>query len=125
VQYSLAVDRSNPHIGYLYQPAHPSIIRMMKNVVDVALSNDKWVSVCGEMGGECLYTPLILGLGIHELSMSPVSLPSVRMVIRSIKMHEAEDLVNYSLRCGSAQEVQEECKRFLQRVCPELVAKNV
>ena len=125
VQYSLAVDRSNPHIGYLYQPAHPSIIRMMKNVVDVALSNDKWVSVCGEMGGECLYTPLILGLGIHELSMSPVSLPSVRMVIRSIKMHEAEDLVNYSLGCGSAFEVQEECKRFLQRVCPELVTKNV
>jgi phosphotransferase system enzyme I (PtsI) len=98
---------------------------MMKNVVDVALSNDKWVSVCGEMGGECLYTPLILGLGIHELSMSPVSLPSVRMVIRSIKMHEAEDLVNYSLGCGSANEVQEECKRFLQRVCPELVTKNV
>lgn len=123
VQYSLAVDRSNPHIGYLYQPAHPSIIRMMKNVVDVAVSNDKWVSVCGEMGGECLYTPLILGLGIHELSMSPLSLPSVRMVIRSIKMHEAEDLVNYALSCGSAFEVQEECRTFLKRVCPKLVAQ--
>ncbi|MBP5674081.1 MAG: phosphoenolpyruvate--protein phosphotransferase [Victivallales bacterium] len=125
VQYSLAVDRSNPQIGYLYQPAHPSIIRMMKHVVDVATSNDKWVSVCGEMAGECLYTPLILGLGIHELSMSPVSLPSVRMVIRSIKMHEAEELVNYSLGCGSAYDVQAECKRFLKNVCPELVTKEI
>lgn len=121
VQYSLAVDRSNPRISYLYQPAHPSIIRMMRDVVKVAIEHGKWVSICGEMAGDCLYTPLILGLGIHELSMSPVALPSVSMVIRRIRMHQAEDLVDYALQCGSAREVQEECKRFLRTHCPELV----
>lgn len=120
VQYSLAVDRSNPRISYLYQPAHPSIIRMMRDVAKVAIEHGKWVSICGEMAGDCLYTPLILGLGIQELSMSPVALPSVSMVIRRIRMHQAEDLVDYALQCGSAREVQDECKRFLRTHCPEL-----
>lgn len=94
---------------------------MMRDVVKVAIEHGKWVSICGEMAGDCLYTPLILGLGIHELSMSPVALPSVSMVIRRIRMHQAEDLVDYALQCGSAREVQEECKRFLRTHCPELV----
>lgn len=120
VQYSLAVDRSNPTISHLYQPAHPSIIRMMKDVVDVANANGRWVSVCGEMAGDCLYTPLILGLGIHELSMSPVALGVIRKVIRSIKMHEAEHLVSYAMSCDRYSDVVAACQSLLDRACPDL-----
>ena len=120
VQYSLAVDRLNPSIGHLYQPANPAIIRMMKDVVDVATENGRWVSVCGEMAGDYHYTPLILGLGIHELSMSPVSIPKVHRVIRSIRMHEAEQLVDFALGCDTCAEVQEACQGLIRRSCPEL-----
>ncbi len=120
VQYSMAVDRLNPAIGHLYQPANPAIIQMMKDVVDIASDNGRWVSVCGEMAGDYHYTPLILGLGIHELSMSPVAIPKVHKVIRSIRMHEAEQLVDYALGCDTCAEVQEACQSLIHRSCPEL-----
>ena len=120
VQYSLAVDRLNPTIGHLYQPANPAIIRMMKDVVDIATDKGRWVSVCGEMAGDFHYTPLILGLGIHELSMSPVSLPKVHKVIRCIKMYEAEQLVDYALGCDTCREVQNACQELINRSCAEL-----
>lgn len=121
VQYSLGVDRTNPSVGYLYQPMHPSIIRMMKHVVDVAYAHDRWVSVCGEMAGDCLCAPLILGLGIHELSMSTNALARISKVIRSIRMYEAELLVNSALECERAEDVHRLCRELLQRACPELL----
>lgn len=124
VQYSMAVDRSNSSIGYLYQPAHPSIVRMMKHVVDVAYAHDRWVSICGEMAGECLYAPLILGLGIHELSMSPVALAQVSKVIRSIRMYEAEQLVNSALECERHEDVIRLCKDLLRRACPDMLRET-
>jgi phosphotransferase system enzyme I (PtsI) len=121
VQYSLAVDRSNPAIAYLYQPAHPSVIHMIKQVADVCYANGKWVGICGEMAAEPLYAPLILGMGIHELSMSPVSLAPIRKLVRSIRMHEAESLVAKALQCGAASEVHALCRDFLKSACPELL----
>ena len=121
VQYSLAVDRSNPDIAYLYQPIHPSVIRMMKHVADVCYANGKWVGICGEMAAEPLYAPLILGMGIHELSMSPVSLAPIRKLVRSIRMFEAEALVAKALLCGAASEVHDLCRNFLKASCPELL----
>lgn len=124
VQYSLAADRSNPDIAYLYQPIHPSVIQMMKHVADVCYANGKWVGICGEMAAEPLYAPLILGMGIHELSMSPVSLAPIRKLVRSIRMFEAEALVAKALQCGSAGEVQKLCRDFLKKSCPELLFED-
>ncbi len=120
-QYSLAVDRANPDVEYLYQPCHPSVIRMMKQVADVCYEHGKWLSVCGEMAADPLFMPLALGMGIHELSMSPVALPSMQKLVRSIRMHEAEELVRRAIDCGSANEVLVLCRQFLEKACPELL----
>jgi phosphotransferase system enzyme I (PtsI) len=123
VQYSLAVDRANPSIAYLYQPAHPAVLRQIRHVVDTAFANGKWVSVCGEMAAETIYTPLLLGMGIHELSMSPMALASVHKLIRNIKMYEAEELVSKALACKNGAEVEALCREYLKRVCKELFSE--
>jgi len=122
VQYTLAADRSNPDTSYLYQPCHPSIISLIHNVAQAASANNIWVSVCGEMAADPLMVPLILGLGIHELSMSPVGLAVVKRLIRRIRMHEAEALVQEALTCGKTAEVVELCRQFVVRVDPEIYA---
>ncbi|MBN2450716.1 MAG: phosphoenolpyruvate--protein phosphotransferase [Lentisphaeria bacterium] len=119
VQYSLAVDRSNPDISYLYQPTHPAIIRMIQHVVQAVYTHGKWIGICGEMAAEPLYAPLILGLGIHELSMAPVAIPEVKRVVRHIRMHEAEALVDQAVTCGTAEEVTTLCRNFLRKNYPE------
>jgi len=124
VQYSLAADRTNPQIAYLYQPSHPAIIRMLERVVEAAYANGRWVGVCGEMAGEPLLAPLLLGLGIHELSMSPVSVPPIKRLIRRMRMYEAEQLVAQASSCSSADEVRELCTAFLARVDPDLEPGN-
>ena len=121
VQYSLAVDRSNPDIAYLYQPSHPSIIRMMQHVAQAAYAHGRWLGICGEMASEPLLVPLLLGLGIHELSMSPVSIPAVKQLVRRVRMHEAEALVDQAVNCGSAEDVLVLCREFLRRVSPDLL----
>jgi phosphotransferase system enzyme I (PtsI) len=121
VQYSLAVDRSNPDISYLYQPSHPSIIQLIRHVVEAAYNHGKWVGICGEMAAEPLLAPLVLGMGIHELSMSPVAIGPIKRLVRHMRMYEAEALVAEALGCGTAEEVLDLCREFLQRVCPEIL----
>lgn len=122
VQYSLAVDRSNPDIAYLYQPSHPSIIRMLQHVVQAVYAHGKWIGVCGEMASEPLLVPLLLGLGIHELSMSPVSIPAVKQLVRHVRMCEAEALVDEAEKCGTAEEVLGLCREFIGKVPPDILA---
>jgi phosphotransferase system enzyme I (PtsI) len=121
IQYCLAADRANPDVAYLYQPSHPSIIRLIRDVVRAAYRHGKWVSICGEMAAEPLLVPLVLGLGIHELSMSPVAIGLVKRLIRRMRMHEAEDLVEKALSCGTAAEVRELCEAFVSKVAPDLL----
>jgi phosphotransferase system enzyme I (PtsI) len=121
VQYSLAVDRSNPDISYLYQPSHPSIILMIQRVAQAAYAHGRWLGICGEMASEPLLVPLLLGLGIHELSMSPVAIPAVKQLVRRVRMHEAEALVDQAVNCGSAEEVLVLCREFIRRVSPDLL----
>ena len=116
VQYSLAVDSANPSIAYLYQPAHPAVLWQIKHVVDTAFANGKWVSVCGEMAGETLYTPLLLGMGIQERSMRPVSLAQVHKYIRNIRMYEAEELVQKALQCKDGREVETLCRERIEQL---------
>ena len=73
IQYAVAIDRTNERVAHLYEPRHPSVIRLLKMVADAAHANDIWVGVCGEMAGEFLFTPLLLGLGMDELTTSPAT----------------------------------------------------
>jgi phosphotransferase system enzyme I (PtsI) len=97
IQYLLAIDRGNNRIAHLYDPAHPAVLRVLKQIVDQGHARKIKVSVCGEMAGDPMYVPLLLGLGVDELSMTPSLLPSVKFLIRAMKMAEAKDLAQLAL----------------------------
>ncbi|MED5279401.1 MAG: phosphoenolpyruvate--protein phosphotransferase, partial [Verrucomicrobiota bacterium] len=86
IQYSLAVDRLNEKIAHLYEPTHPGILRLIKTTVDAGQAQKIWTGVCGEMAGELAMVPLLIGLGVAELSVAPSLVPRVKMLIRSIEM---------------------------------------
>ncbi len=97
IQYLLAIDRGNNRIAHLYDPSHPAVIRTLKQIVDSGHAAKLKVSVCGEMGGDAFYVPLLLGLGIDELSMTPTLLPSVKYLIRAMKLSDAKKLAKDAL----------------------------
>ncbi|EKV56990.1 phosphoenolpyruvate--protein phosphotransferase [Brachyspira hampsonii] len=97
VQYMMACDRTNEKLIYLYNPIDISVLRTLKRVIKIANENNKPVTLCGEMGGVPEYTPVLLGLGIRELSMSVTSIAKVKNIIRNISIEECEDLVNKML----------------------------
>jgi phosphotransferase system enzyme I (PtsI) len=121
VQYTMAVDRTNEKVAYLYQPANPAILKLMKTVMLAARKHKIWVSVCGEMASDPRYTPILVGLGIHELSMTPASIGPVRRLIRSLKMHDAHKLVEKALRAGSSKEVMDMSAELISRVAPDII----
>src|SRR5208337_978002 len=86
IQYSLAVDRLNERIAQLYEPTHPAVLRLIKSTTDAAQRHGIWCGVCGEMAGDPVMTPLLLGLGVNELSVAPSFLPRVKFLIRRLKM---------------------------------------
>ena len=97
IQYLLAIDRVNNRIAHLYDPSHPAVLRILKQIVDAGHARQLKVSVCGEMAGDPIYVPLLLGLGVDELSMSPTLLPSVKFLIRAMKMEDARKLAGDAL----------------------------
>lgn len=84
IQYTVAVDRVNPHVAELYRPTHPAVIRLIKRTIDAATDNGIWTGICGEMAGDIRLTPLLLGLGVEELSVGPLQVPRVGQAIRSL-----------------------------------------
>ncbi len=98
IQYLLAVDRVNPRTAHLYEPAHPAVLRTLKCIFDAAHKAGKKVCVCGEMAGDPLMTPLLLGLGADELSVSPAGLASVKYLIQHMKMSDAVEFARESLK---------------------------
>jgi len=105
IQYALAVDRINERIAYLYNPGHPAIIRLIKQTVDAAHQRKIPVGMCGEMAGEPYFAPLLLAMGLDELSMSPVVIPEVKKVIRSITFKEGKKLLEDALKLSTGEEV--------------------
>jgi len=97
IQYLLAIDRGNNRIAHLYEPSHPAVIRTLKQIIDAGHARKIKVSVCGEMAGDSLYVPLLLGLGVDELSMTPTLLPSVKFLIRAMKLADAKKLAKDAL----------------------------
>ena len=105
IQYLLAVDRGNDRIAHLYEPTHPAVLRTIKAVVNEAHKKRISVAVCGEMAGDPVFAPLLLGLGIDELSMAPPSLPAVKFLVRSMKMGDAKKLAVDALAMSDPKEI--------------------
>jgi phosphotransferase system enzyme I (PtsI) len=120
IQYSLAVDRLNERIAHLYEPTHPAVLRLIKGTADAAVRHGLWCGVCGEMAGDPFMTPLLLGLGVRELSMAPALLPRVKFLIRRLKMDDARELADFALNCESGREILERSQALARRTAPSL-----
>ncbi|MFH2144736.1 MAG: phosphoenolpyruvate--protein phosphotransferase [Candidatus Omnitrophota bacterium] len=107
IQYSLAVDRINEKIAYLYEPAHPAVMRFIKSIIDVGHSAGIWVGMCGEMASEPVFTLILLGLGLDEFSASAVSVPEIKKVIRSVSYKEARSIANKVLELDTATKIEQ------------------
>ena len=121
IQYTLAVDRVNDNVIHLYQPTHPSVLRLIQMTIDAGHRHDIWVGVCGEMAADPMLAMLLMGMGIDELSMAPVALPAVKDVIRKTPLSEARKLAEAALQAHTAGEVQRLCREFMRRSAPELL----
>jgi phosphotransferase system enzyme I (PtsI) len=120
IQYSLAVDRLNERIAHLYEPSHPAVLRLIKMTVTAADQGGIWCGVCGEMAGDPIMTPLLLGLGVHELSVTPSCLPRVKFLIRRLKMTEAKELAEFALKCESGKEILVRSEALAREAAPSL-----
>ena len=112
IQYLLAIDRGNERIAHLYEPTHPAVVRTLKYIVDEAHKRGVTVSVCGEMAGDPVFAPLLLGLGVDALSMSPAWLPSVKYMVRAMTMADARALAAEALTLASPKEIYARCDAF-------------
>jgi phosphotransferase system enzyme I (PtsI) len=118
VQYSLAVDRSNERVGYLAQPAHPAVLRLLKHTIDAAHRRGIRAAMCGEMAGDPASTALLLGLGLDELSMAAQSIPRIKQVIRSLSAESCRKLVEEVLRGVSWERNVEVVEAWMAEHCP-------
>jgi phosphotransferase system enzyme I (PtsI) len=107
IQYALAIDRTNKQVAHMYQPLDPAILRMIQHTAQVAHASEIEVNMCGEMAGAPLYTPLLLGLGLNELSMNPQAIPAVKRMIRRIRLADTEAVITEVLKQKTAREVFE------------------
>ncbi len=119
VQYTLAADRTNELVADLYSPADPSVLRLMKMVVNAARAHQIGVNVCGEMSGDPLFTPLLVGMGLRQLSLSPNNLPAVKAVVRRLDTGDAERIATEALTMESARDVTNYLLLQRKRIHPE------
>ena len=120
IQYTLAVDRLNEKIAHLYQPTHPAIVRLIKMTADAGRARGIWTGVCGEMAGEPVLTPLLLGLGVDELSAAPSLVPRIKHLIRRLKFSDCKELAAFALKSESAAEILARSEQLARRSAPGL-----
>jgi len=113
IQYTIAVDRGNEKIAYLYEPFHPGVLRLLKIVIDSAHNASIPVGMCGEMAGYPMATVLLLGLGLDIFSMSAFTIPEVKKIIRSVSMSEAEELAGIVMEMKSAPEIDTLVRKWM------------
>jgi phosphotransferase system enzyme I (PtsI) len=121
IQYSIAVDRINERIAHLYEPTHPAIIRLIKSVIDAGHAHNLWVGICGEMAGEIALTPLLIGLGVDELSTGAALVPRVKRAVQSLDVGYCLKLVDEITRLDSAAQILERCEAVAREYYPELL----
>ena len=120
IQYSLAVDRVNEKIAYLYKPTHPAVLRLIKNIIDSGHKENIWVGMCGEMAGETAFGLILLGLGLDEFSMSPAAIPEIKYVIRNLRFEDAKEVAKKALTLPTGEEVEEFANKRLYELIPKL-----
>jgi phosphoenolpyruvate-protein phosphotransferase (PTS system enzyme I) len=119
IQYTLAADRTNELVADLYSPADPAVLRLIQGVVDAARKHGTGVNVCGEMSGDPLFTPLLVGLGLRQLSLAPNNLSAVKTMVRRLNVKDAEQIAAEALALHSARDVSSYLLRQRQRIHPE------
>lgn len=120
IQYSLAIDRVNEHVGYLYKPCHPAVLRLIKHVVDAGHRAGIKVAMCGEMAGDPLYTSLLLGLELDGLSMTPLAIPRVKRIIRESTLKDSKKLLKKVMSFHRTDEIEEYVREHMSRRFPDL-----
>lgn len=114
IQYTMAADRMNERVSYLYQPYNPSILRLVKMVIDAAHAEGKWAGMCGEMAGDVTAIPLLVGLGLDEFSMSATSILRARSLMKKLKTSEMKELAARALSMGTVEEVMDAVKNVTE-----------
>ena len=120
IQYTLAVDRVNERVADLYKPTHPAVLRLIKQVVEASRGAGVWVGMCGEMAGDVQLTPLLIGLGLDELSAASGQVAKVKHAIRALDRADCAELVSNALQCDDPAQILELCQAVAQRCYPEL-----
>ncbi|MEA3489794.1 MAG: phosphoenolpyruvate--protein phosphotransferase [Candidatus Omnitrophota bacterium] len=120
IQYSLAVDRVNEKIAYLYEPTHPAILNLIKMVIDNGHKEGIPVALCGEMAGDVSLTMILLGLGLDKFSTSPIAVPEIKKIVRSISFSDAKMIAEKALTFNTGREVQEFAKDKLRELVPDV-----
>jgi len=118
IQYALAIDRINERVTYLYEPLHPAVLRMIHQTVTAGHRAGIRVAMCGEMAGESMYTMILLGLELDELSMNPLSIPRVKKIIRASSVQESRELLERVMTFSSAVEVRKYVEEIMRKRFP-------
>lgn len=118
--YTLAVDRLNERVARLYQPTHPAVVRLIHMTVQAANRHGRPVGVCGEMAGEPALVPLLVGLGVHELSVTPALIPAVKFLLRRLRLSEAQEIAQFALGCSTGLEIHQRSRELAQAAAPNL-----
>ena len=121
IQYTVAVDRVNPHVANLYRPTHPAVIRLIGKTVEAGAEHGIWTGVCGEMAGDIRLTPLLIGLGVEELSVSPKSVPKVGQVIRSLDFAQCKATAQEALRSSGSAAIMDLTLAVARERYPDLL----
>ena len=121
IQYALAIDRVNEKVAYLYEPTHPAIIKLLKQVIDAGHKAGIWVGLCGEMAGDPVTALLAVGLGIDELSTSSVIVPNIKRAIRSVSFSELQEIVKEILEYSDGKAIYRRVKRLLSKAAPDIL----
>jgi phosphotransferase system enzyme I (PtsI) len=119
IQYALAIDRVNEHVSYLYEPLHPAILRLIRRIVGAGHDAGIPVSMCGEMAGEPLYSYVLLGLGLDELSMNATAIPRVKRILRKSVAYEAKEFAGELLLHATAEEIGRMLRKKMEDLFPD------
>src|SRR5512143_152870 len=123
IQYTLAIDRQNEHVAYMYEPLDPAVLRLLHRVSDAARQAKITLAMCGEMAGDPIYAAILLGMGFQNLSMNVASIPWVKKVVRSVRMQDAVELASLVMQQPTAVQARKTSERFMDERFPELAAE--